>query len=232
MAQVPLSAEAFFGTFRAYNEAFVAAPFILVAIALVMVYLAIRPTGRSDRMIGLFLAGLWAWAGIAYFMLNHATVNPAAYVFGGLFVIQAILFMHVGTIRHRITFGPSWDAYGITGAVLIAYALILYPVIGLATGHPFPETPTFGVPCPTTIFTLGLLLWTTSRVSGWVLVIPVVWAIVGTVAVLNWGVWQDLMMPIAAVLTAGMLSRRNQLNPISAAERQEAEEMAALAGVG
>jgi hypothetical protein len=232
MAQAPLTREAFFGTFRVYHEAFVAAPFIWVAIALAMLYLAIRPHGRSDRMIGLFLAGLWAWAGIAYFIMSHAPVNPAAYLFGALFVVQAIVFLHVGTIRHRLSFDPRWDAYGITGAILMGYALILYPVIGLATGHVFPETPTFGVPCPTTIFTLGLLLWTAGRVPGWVLAIPVAWGLIGAVAALNWGIWQDVAMPVAAIIVSVMLLRRNQIHPLSVEERTEQEEIAALAGVG
>jgi hypothetical protein len=232
MAQIPLDTEAFFGTFAAYHQSFRAAPLIWLALALIVVYLAAATRGRSDRMVGLFLAAVWAWAGIAYHFMSLAPVNPAGYLFGTLFVAQGLVFLHVGVVRNRLVFAPTRDVYGVAGAVLIAYALVLYPIIGLVLGHRFPAMPAFGVPCPTTIFTFGILLWTTGRVPGWVLVIPLMWAFIGATAALNWGVWQDLAMPAAAMIASAMIVARNRRNPVSAEEQIEREEMAALAGLG
>jgi Family of unknown function (DUF6064) len=45
--------------------------------------------------------------------------------------------------------------------MLTIYAAALYPLLGLAMGHPSSELPMFGVtPCPVTIFTFGMLLLT------------------------------------------------------------------------
>lgn len=45
----------------------------------------------------------------------------------------------------------------LAGIALIADALVLYPVWSAYSGHSYPETATFGLPCPTTIFTIGVL---------------------------------------------------------------------------
>jgi hypothetical protein len=232
MAQAQLDIETFLGTFRTYHESFTAAPFLWLALAIVMVWLAARPERRSDRMISLFLAGVWTWAGVAYLILSHGPVNPAGYLFGALFVAQGLLFLHAGVVRHRLAFAPRRDAFGIVGAVLIGYALVLYPLIGIAVGHRFPVAPSFGVPCPTTIFTFGILLWTAGRVPGWLLAIPALWAIVGAPAALSWGVWQDVAMPAGAIVAVVMIIARNRRQPLSPAETAEREDLAALAGVG
>jgi hypothetical protein len=47
--------------------------------------------------------------------------------------------------------------------LLIVHAMLVYPVLGIVSGHVYPGQPIFGVaPCPTTIFTFGLLLLLTA----------------------------------------------------------------------
>jgi hypothetical protein len=58
------------------------------------------------------------------------------------------------------------------------------------------------------------------------------WAFIGVTAALNWGVWQDLAMPAAAMIASAMIVARNRRNPVSAEEQIEREELAALAGLG
>lgn len=40
--------------------------------------------------------------------------------------------------------------YGMTGSLLMLYAMMIYPALGYFLGHVYPKAPTFGVPCPTT----------------------------------------------------------------------------------
>jgi len=210
MSQVPMDAEQFFQIFRAYNEAFWPVPLAWTIAALLVIWVVLRSGRTASEAVCLFLAGVWAWAGVAYHILFHAPQNPAAYVFGALFVLQAALFLRVGFIRGQLVFGPRLDAYGVTGAVLMGYALAVYPLLGVSLGHAYPQTPTFGVPCPTTIFTFGMLLWTTGRVPWYLLIIPVVWSFVAVGAAVNWGVFEDVALPIAAVVASTMLVLRNR----------------------
>ncbi|TGQ38487.1 MULTISPECIES: DUF6064 family protein [unclassified Mesorhizobium] len=83
------------------------------------------------------------------------------------------------------------------GAAFLFYTAVLYPLIGMATGHTYPEMPMFGVtPCPVTIFTFGMLLLTTQRLPRWLLVIPFVfvWSLIGGSAAIALGVTQDWLL--------------------------------------
>lgn len=67
--------------------------------------------------------------------------------------------------------------------------------------------PTFGVPCPTVIFTFGVLTWCLRPVPRSVLVVPVLWALLGVSAATSLGAVEDLGLPIAALLALGVILR-------------------------
>ncbi|HKB86940.1 MAG TPA: DUF6064 family protein, partial [Ignavibacteriaceae bacterium] len=60
-------------------------------------------------------------------------------------------------------------------------------------------------PCPTTIFTFGILLWTTKKIPGYVLIIPLIWAALGISAALQLGIKEDLGLFAAGILSAGLI---------------------------
>ena len=67
-------------------------------------------------------------------------------------------------------------------------------------GHTYPSNPTFGLPCPTTIFTFGILIWTVKKIQIYVVIIPLLWSLIGFSAALNLGVKEDFGLLIAGVL--------------------------------
>ena len=83
---------------------------------------------------------------------------------------------------------------------MILYALIVYPLLGRALGHRYPYSPTFGAPCPTTIFTFGIVLLSAVPRSRIVLVIPVLWSLLGAFAALRLGMWEDAGLVISAIV--------------------------------
>lgn len=61
--------------------------------------------------------------------------------------------------------------------------------------------PVFGVaPCPTTIFTVGVLLTGTWHVARWLLIVPGLWAAVGGSAAIFLGVPQDVALLAALAI--------------------------------
>ena len=69
----------------------------------------------------------------------------------------------------------------------------------------------FGVaPCPTTIFTFGILLWATKSVPAYLLVIPLLWSIVGMSAAVNLRVPQDYGLVVAGVLGTVLILIQNR----------------------
>jgi hypothetical protein len=204
-----MSAEQFFGVFTAYNQAVWPVQLLLSGAAVAVAVFAWRRPDRAGGVVAGFLAFVWLWAGVVYHLLHFTVVNPAAYGFGALFVLQGILFALAGRSR-RIEIGPSGGWSWALGAAGVAYALVLYPMLGTAFGHAYPGTPTFGVPCPTTIYTFSILLWTRGRFPVRLLVIPTLWALAAAPAALGWGVLEDVAMPLSAVVAVVLLIRRNR----------------------
>lgn len=85
----------------------------------------------------------------------------------------------------------------------------MYPALGKLVGHDYPAAPTFGLPCPTTIFTVGILMLTTSGTPRLAYAAPVLWAAVGSSAAFLLGVYQDLSLVVAAGAAAWAMTRFN-----------------------
>lgn len=206
--QLPFDVEAFFAVFGAYNVAVWPAQVAATALAVVAVALVFARASWAGTAIAAILALLWAWVAIAYHALQFARINPAAYAFAAASLAGALLFAWHGVVRRRMRFAWRRDAASAAGAVLLAYALVAYPLLSLAAGHRYPETPTFGLPCPTTIFTIGLLALLSPPYPRSVLVVPVLWCAVGVQAAFLLGVPQDLALGVAGVVGIALIARR------------------------
>jgi hypothetical protein len=89
-------------------------------------------------------------------------INPAAWLFAALFLLQAALFFWLGVVQGRLSFTPWRNAWASVAWVLIGYSLV-YPAINAVQHFSVSRIPAFGVPCPTTILTVGLLMLATPR---------------------------------------------------------------------
>jgi hypothetical protein len=197
---LPFSTGQFFQVFVRYNEAVWPAQFALNAFALACVVLALRDGGRPGLWISLLLAALWLWVAIVYHFAFFSRINPAAWAFGVVALAGAAVFLWLGVLKGRLRFAPAAGWRGAAGGLLIAYALAVYPLLGLLVGHRYPGAPTFGVPCPTTIFTLGMLLLAEPSVPRLAFVVPVLWAAVGSVAAFALGVVEDFGLLVAGIV--------------------------------
>jgi hypothetical protein len=125
-----------------------------------------------------------------------------------LFIAGGLAFAWAATRPPE--FAVPRDAAGALGAFGVTYALVLYPLLGLALGHRYPLSPTFGAPCPSVIFTFGILFWTVGRVPAYLLVAPILWAGIGASAAVQWEMLEDLAMPVIAVAAAVFIVRPNR----------------------
>lgn len=169
---------------------------------LTSIVLAFRCGRVASKLISLILAALWLWMGVVYHLIFFSTINKAAELFGALFIVQALIFIFSGVLSSRLSFGFRSDVQGVLGAVLITYALVGYPMIGMAFGHVYPAAATFGVPCPTTIFTFGLLLGAGVNTRFYVLLIPMLWSLIGLWAAISLGMYEDLGLAVSALSAA------------------------------
>jgi len=208
---MPFSRAQFFEVFRDYNQAVWPLQWLLNLLAIVAIVLAVR--GQSARLVSAILGGFWIWMGIAYHLSFFARVNRAAVVFGVLFITEGLLLLWIGVARRRLHFRVRTDSSGALGLTLITYAMLLYPALGYVIGRRYPDTPTFGLPCPTTIFTFGLLLWTVPPVPLRLLAIPAAWSLIGFSAARSLSMTEDYGLLIAAILATTLLVYRARPDP-------------------
>ena len=147
----------------------------------------------------------------AIYPFQFALILVAIIVPIAIFIIQGLLFLYEGVVRNRLSFRASQNFYDIFGAIFIAYALVIYPLIGYAIGRTFTASPTFGVPCPTVIFTFGLLIWTDKRFPLGLLIIPVLWSLVGTSAAFSFGIKEDFGLLVAGTIGTTIIIIRHNL---------------------
>jgi hypothetical protein len=202
---MPFNTDQFLDVFASYNEKVFPMQIVLLVAALVAMRLATNGDGLSSRAVACVLGFFWLWIGFVYHFLFFSQINGAAFAFGAFSILQGGIFLYSGVIRNELTFRDQSRGRRMIGTALIVYSLLIYPIAGMSLGHPYPYSPTFGLPCPTTIFTFGLLLRSGRSVPLYVLPIPVVWALLGTSSAYLLGVWEDLGLVVAALIGAALL---------------------------
>jgi uncharacterized protein DUF6064 len=207
---MPFTSEQFLGVFRQYNDAVWPAQWLFNALGAGAVIVALRRPPAGGRALLLVLAGLWIWMGVVYHLLFFASINRAAIAFGVLFVVEGVLLLRLGIAQPELRFRPRRDTRGVAGAMLVSYAMVFYPILGFVLGRRYPAMPTFGLPCPTTIFTFGLLLWADGRVPTRVIVIPALWSLLGFTAALSLGITEDLGLLVAGAVGTALITARHR----------------------
>jgi hypothetical protein len=211
MMNMPFTIEQFFEVFKNYNETIWPAQILAYGLGALALVLAFRTSRISNLIISGILALFWIWMGLFYHILHFSVINPAAWIFGMAFILQGLLFLVAGALFEKLAFRFHMKPLPVIGACFILYAMVIYPLLGRSFGHLYPLAPMFGVaPCPTTIFTIGILLWTTKPVPGYLLIIPFLWSLVGMSAAINLRVPQDYGLVVAVVLGTVLILIQNR----------------------
>jgi hypothetical protein len=199
MVSLPFTTEDFLSVFAAYNNAIWPTQLILVALGSISVFFAAVPSRRTRVFPVALLALLWAWSGVVYHLLFFRAINPIAWIFGAMFVVQAGLLIHAFR-HHNLEIVAKTTPSGILGWLIVVYGITGYQISTEVAGHYYPSAPTFGAPCPLVIFTLGMLLWNVRKTPWYLLVIPMTWSAIATIGAFATGVFEDLALTLAAIV--------------------------------
>ena len=205
--KTPFTSEQFFEVFEKYNSAVFPFQILLIALGIISIFLIHSKKVIKNKLIAGLLGLFWLWIGIVYHISFFASINKAAYVFGGLFVLQGIFF-YIELFRNKLKFTFHKTSRGYIGYCFILFGLLIYPIISYLLEASFAKTIALGLPCPTTIFTFGFLMLSSNKLSKYLLIIPTLWAIIGTGAAINFGVYQDYVMILAAIIANIYLLRK------------------------
>jgi hypothetical protein len=204
---LPFTIEEFLGVFAAYNEAIWPAQIAAYALALFALAAVAQRGELTDRVVLAVLALFWIVNGAGYHWWQFTAVTPAAWLFGAAFLLQGALFLLLAGSGRPLHFRFGSGPRQLIGVAFIAYAVSVYPLIGPAFGHVWPEVPSFGVaPCPTTIFTFGMLLLAERKqVPPWLVAVPLLWAMIGGSAAVRLGVVEDYGLIVAGAVGGALL---------------------------
>jgi Family of unknown function (DUF6064) len=205
--KIPFTGEPFFGVFQDYNIAVWPAQMFLLALAVLALVLVVAPQRWSGVAVSSILAFLWTWMALAYHLTFFSTINPLAYAFAGISLAGAAIFFWQGVVRRRLEFRLSSSPRTWVGVGLVVFALLVYTAWSFYAGHRYPALPTFGLPGPTTIFTIGVLALLVAPYPRSPFVIPVLWCFVGSQAAFLFDVPQDLGLVVAGVAGIVLLLR-------------------------
>jgi hypothetical protein len=92
----------FYAVFARYNASVWPAWIVAYGLGVAAVVGARHGSRGGNILAGAVLALFWGWTGIAYHWLFFAAINKAAWLFGALFVAEALLFASFGL---RLQFG-------------------------------------------------------------------------------------------------------------------------------
>ena len=197
--ELPFTSEQFLEVFRNYNTTFYPLQVVFMLSAIFTFLLVLKPGKLSGALILTIMAAWWGWMGFVYHILFFSQINKAAFLFGALFILEGILLLNYA-FRETTEFLFRKNPYRITSILLLCYALIIYPVIGYFNGHRYPYSPTFALPCPTTIFTFGIMLLSKNRLPLYLLLIPVIWSVIGFTAAILLNMYEDTALIVCGVL--------------------------------
>ena len=141
-------------------------------------------TVRMERLLPGPVERLWAYL--------TESKKRATWFCGGEFELR------VGG-HARLQFDAAGDWRTFAAFVLAGYALVVYPLLAPMLGRDMAEGASFGLPCPVTIFTLGMLGLARRPFPRSVFVVPVLWALIGVQAAWLFGAYEDLGLAVAAL---------------------------------
>lgn len=196
---LPFSSEQFLQVFGAFNLAVWPAQIVAYGVAFLVILELVRSGETADRSVAAALATMWLFTGISFHWLYFARINPLADVFAAAFAVQAGVLTYIAACGF-LSSRPTDSVRTATGIILVFYAAVAYPLIGLIL-HGYPQVALFGVtPCSVTIFTLGCFLLTSNAFPWWAVVIPALWSLVGGSAAVLLNVPQDWVLLAAGAL--------------------------------
>lgn len=201
--KTPFSTEQFFSVLENYNHFVFPFQLIILAIGAVLIGLIVSSKHLKTRFPAVFTGLLWIYTAVFYHFFFFTAINPAAWIFGSLFILQGGLMLYETIYKKRLDSATDNKKQRIFGFVFVLYGVIIYPLISYLSEGSIAGTISLGLPCPSTILTFGVFLGYGKNFSRYLLIIPAVWSLIGISAAINFGVYQDFVMPVAAI-TAGI----------------------------
>jgi hypothetical protein len=195
-----------------HNEALWPLQIAALACGLLLLFLALRGGAVASRVVFAFLGVLWIWIAWSFLWERYATINWAVAYAAPLFALQGLALIWCGTIRDKLWLAPVSGLVAGATVVLLATAVIAYPLLAPIAGRPWTAAETFGIfPEPTALATLAILAGA-PRGGSLLIIIPLLWCVLASEVLWLLGS-PEFFIPATGALAAvflGFMRRRGE----------------------
>jgi hypothetical protein len=218
MVAVCMVSNELYESFTSYNTTWLpllSIFWILLVFSTILVL--VRPNRQTNAFVKIILTGCFLWNGIVFFPFYMTTVA----LLGAVFSTGAGILFSLDIFRNKIAVclpKPGWFRY--VTLILVVWALGVYSLAGILSGHPYPQGPLAVAPCPLTILTLALISTSmdTLQKDRWpftlLFMLLLFWGIfAGLGAPFLYGFYVDFTLLIASVYGFFMLVRHWKTAP-------------------
>ena len=163
-----------------HNEALWPLQVAALACGLLLLFLTLRGGAAASRVVFAILGALWMWIAWSFLWERYATINWVVAYAAPLFALQGLALIWCGAISERLRLAPVTGLVAGATAVLLATAVIGYPLIAPLMGRPWTAAETFGIfPEPTALATLAVLACV-PRGGALLMIIPLLWCVLAS----------------------------------------------------
>ena len=147
---------------------------IPAVLALAAIWLTVRafrkPGVVSSRILKIFIGTVYQYAGLSVAFVCLGRMDSALF---GTFALCSVgmLFYIDAAFKKDVLKLTEKPVLRFVSIFLMAYGIFLYPVVEKLTGFGWPGMVFFGAECPTTIFTIGLLLAVMPKANRLILIL-------------------------------------------------------------
>ncbi len=188
-----------------HNEALWPLQVAALACGLLLLFLTLRGGAAASRVVFAILGALWMWIAWSFLWERYATINWVVAYAAPLFALQGLALIWCGAISERLRLAPVTGLVAGATAVLLATAVIGYPLIAPLMGRPWTAAETFGIfPEPTALATLAVLACV-PRGGALLMIIPLLWCVLASEILWLLGS-PDFFVPATVALIAVFLA--------------------------
>lgn len=216
---IPFTADIYFRLIERMSESFWPLHLLTLAVGFVALWFALK---NHVRLASLFIAPVWAFIAIAFFIQRYAELNWAGSYIGYLFFAQAFLLSVIALTGIGLDNSPRKRPPAVIGIAITLVGLIGLPFIAPLTGSYWCQSEVFGIHAdPSAMTTLGLIL---IMFRGWALwliaIIPSLWLLISGLTL--WVLGASSAIVLFIVLVIGLIGLVwKVLNPGSFKQEQK-----------
>jgi hypothetical protein len=199
-------------SFISYNTTWIPVLIVFWILLIISTILCLfRPNRQTNAFVKIILAVCFFWNGVVFFPFYMTMVILP----GAVTSLGAGILFALDVFRNRIAIQlpkEGWLRY--VTLILVVWALGVYSLAGVLSGHPYPQGPLALAPCPMTILAIALISTSmdTLQEDRWpftlLFILLIFWGIfAGLGAPFLYGFYVDLTLLFAGLYGLYMLIR-------------------------